>query len=83
MRNVYEKRYGFYSLRRTMENSRKEKRIESSVSVDNDRQDERRSELTLERENISKSLVRQYQHVAQLFETKHSLENSRKRKVDS
>lgn len=57
MRNVYEKRYGFYSLRRTMENSRKEKRIESSVSVDNDRQDERRSELTLERENISKSLT--------------------------
>lgn len=55
MRNVYEKRYGFYSLRRTMENSRKEKRIESSVSVDNDRQDERRSELTLE--NISKSLT--------------------------
>lgn len=40
-----------------MENSRKEKRIESSVSVDNDRQDERRSELTLERENISKSLT--------------------------
>lgn len=64
-----------------MENSRKEKRIESSVSVD--RHDERCSELTLERENISKSLVRQYQHVAQLFETKHSLENSRKRKVDS